>query len=213
VGEDPPPPPPPPPPTRLPSSQACPLDVLRLVDVRASKGQVVLAGETSPQHAGRDVTLEFVGKFVAKAKVGPNGTFRTTVALPPAEIRNTARARYRAVLGRLRSPSLKLARRMDFTTLTSRGGKVTIGGRITKPLADPIATVTLREYTNCRGNEHKVVKKNVKVDADGRFEVTIPAPANADRAYYRALTRVRKKRDNAKTYPTFTLLRGVNLAG
>jgi len=213
VGEAPPPPPPPPPPTQLPSPQGCPLNVLRLVDVRASHGHVVLAGETSAQHAGRDVTLEFVGKFVAKAKVGPDGTFRTTVPLPPADIRNTARARYRAELDKLRSPSLKLARRMDFTTLTSRGGKVTIGGRVAKPLADPIATVTLREYTNCRGNEHKIVKRNVKVDADGRFEVTIPAPANADRAYYRALTKVRKKRDNPKTYPTFTLLRGVSLVG
>jgi Bacterial Ig domain len=206
------PPPPPPPPTTQPSPQGCPLDVLRLVDVRASRGHVVLAGETSAQHAGRNVTLQFVDKFVASAKVGPDGTFRTTVPLPPADIRATARARYRAVLGGLRSPSLKLARRMNLTTLASRGGKVTIGGRVAKPLADPIATVTLREYTNCRGHEHKVVKRNVKVDSDGRFEVTIPAPANADRAYYRALTKVRKNRDNPKTYPTFTLLRGVSLA-
>jgi hypothetical protein len=71
--------------------------------------------------------------------------------------------------------------------------------------------VTLRRYTNCTGRSFTVVKRNIKVSRDGRFRATVPAPAGTDVGYYRALTRVRWTKRGRKTYPPYTLLRGVPL--
>ena len=193
------------------SSRECLANVLRLVDVVAGRTRTHLEGETAKTNAGKTVTLLFRGRAVGTAVVASNGTFATTVALPPRNVRNTNRARYHAVLGPLRSLNLKLARRMRATALTSRSGTVTIAGRITSPLARPIRTVTLRQYKDCTGTSFNVVKRGIKVSRDGRFRATVPAPAGFDVAYYRALTRVRKTTRNAKTYPTFTLIRGVTI--
>jgi uncharacterized repeat protein (TIGR01451 family) len=186
-------------------------NVLRLVDVAAGRTRVHLAGETAKANAGRTVTLLFRGRRVGTAVVATNGTFSTTVALPPRKIRTTNLARYQAVLGSLRSLNLKLARRMRTTELSSRAGTVTIAGRVTSPLARPVRTVTLRQYKDCTGTSFTVVKRGIKVSRDGRFRATVPAPAGVDVAYYRALTRVRKTTRNPKTYETFTLIRGVSI--
>jgi hypothetical protein len=153
------------------------------------------------------VTLLFRGRPVGTATVAAAGTFAALVPLPARAIRATDRARYQAVLGPLRSLKLKPTRRMRTTEISSRAATVTIAGRVTSPLARPIQTVTVRQYTDCTGTSFSVVKRNIKVSRDGRFRATIPAPTGTNIAYYRALTRVRKTPHNPKTYETFTLIR------
>jgi hypothetical protein len=189
----------------------CLANVVRLVDVAARRTRVRLVGETAKANAGRTVKLLFRGRRVGSAVVTSDGTFSARVPLPPRNVRDTSRARYRAVLGRLHSLNLKLARRMRTTRLSSHAGRVTIVGRVTRPLAKPARTVTLRQYKDCTGRSFTVVRRNIKVSRGGRFRVTVPSPAGADVAYYRALTRVRRTTRSLKTSPTFTLLRGVRL--
>jgi uncharacterized repeat protein (TIGR01451 family) len=189
----------------------CLANVLRLVDVAAGPTRVRLAGETAKANAGKTVTLLFRGQRVGTATVSSDGTFTTEVPLPARGLRSTNLARYQAILGPLRSLNLKLARRMRATGLSSRGGTVTIAGVVSSPLAHPVATVTLRQYRDCRGQGYTVVKRGIKVSADGRFRATVAAPSGFDVLYYRAVTQVRKTTRNPKTYPTFTLIRGVTL--
>ena len=47
--------------------------------------------------------------------------------------------------------------------------------------------------------------------ADGTFSVTVKAPAGETAAVYRLESKVREKRSNPRSYPTFTLPRGVAL--
>jgi len=54
------------------------------------------------------------------------------------------------------------------------------------------------------------VVKRFKPRADGSFTVRVKASARP--AVYRATTRVRKVASNPKTYPTFTLPRGIDLS-
>jgi hypothetical protein len=56
-----------------------------------------------------------------------------------------------------------------------------------------------------------VLVKRFKPDADGRFRVVVKAPKNQAAAVYRLATRVRYRAGNPRSYPTFTLPRGVAL--
>ena len=67
----------------------CLTNALRLVDVAAGRTRVHLAGETAKANVGRTVTLLFRGRPVGTAVVATNGTFATTVALPPRKLRHT----------------------------------------------------------------------------------------------------------------------------
>jgi uncharacterized repeat protein (TIGR01451 family) len=198
-------------PSVVASSLECLANVLRLVDVAPGRTRVHLRGETAKANAGTTVRLLFRGRRVGSARVRADGTFTALVPLPARTARTSNLTRYQAVLGSLRSLKLKLARRMRATRLTSSAGKVTIGGRVTSPLARPVQTVTLRQYRDCRGRSYRVVKRGIRVSRDGRFRATVTAPARFDVAYYRAVTRVRKTTRNPKTYETFTLIRGVQV--
>jgi hypothetical protein len=116
--------------------------------------------------------------------------------------------RYRAEIGRERSLPLKLQRRMIVDRLTSKGGTVTISGRVVRPLTTPVSTIRLVRRASC----HKVVLvKRFKPHADGTFRVTVNAPKGQAAAVYRMVTSVREKASNPRSYPTYTLPRGVAL--
>jgi uncharacterized repeat protein (TIGR01451 family) len=194
------------------AGRGCVSDAVRLVDVAGGPDGVRLAGQTAPTNAGRAVSLSFAGRHLGSATVSADGKFRARVALPPWPLRFNNAARYQAVLGPMRSPALKLARRMHVTRLATRGATVTIAGRVSGPLAAPARTVTLRQYEDCTGTAFRVVARDIRVSASGHFTATVPAPTGVDVAYYRALTRVRKTPRSPKTYPTFTLVRAVAVA-
>jgi hypothetical protein len=145
---------------------------------------------------------------VARPRVRRDGTFEATAPLPDARIRGTNRARYEASIRNQRSMRLKLARRMQVTELSQRGGKVTIAGRVVQPLTTPVETVLVKRRVTCR--DWKVVKR-FKPRPDGRFRVRLNAPRDGEAAVYRMTTRVKLYDWFAKTYPTFTLPRYVDL--
>lgn len=189
---------------------------LTLIDVFQRNGRVQLYGAADKRYVGRTVDIFFKdsGRRVARAKVLQNGTFKTTAALPARKVRGTNRARYQARLATEgarteKSLDLKLQRRMVVESVRVASGKVRISGTVVKPLARPMDTIEVRQRVSC--SKTKVVAR-VKPNASGKFSVTVDAPPSQLAAVYRFATRVRKTERNAKTYPTFTLPRYVDLS-
>lgn len=183
---------------------------LVLVDVLRQGGMVKLLGAADRKLAGRTVGLRLAatGRTVATAKVAEDGSFSALAPLPPKAIRDTNRARYQAVLGKERSLDLKLSRRMLVSSLTARGGRVRISGRVILPLARPVASITLTRRLSCKRSE---VVRRFRPKADGTFSVTVDAPDDTSAAVYRMSTSVRRTTRSNTTSPTYTLPRGVNL--
>ena len=181
-----------------------------LIDVYEQAGRVQLLGAADRRYIGRRVRIRFMadGHTVARPKVRRDGTFEATAPLPPASIRNTSRARYEARIGRQRSMRLKLMRRMVVTSMRSRGGTVTIAGRVVQPLTTPVETIAVKRRVTCR--DWRVVKR-FRPHSDGSFRVRLRAPADGEAAVYRMTTRVKHYAWFPKTYPTFTLPRYVDL--
>ena len=196
-----------------PASPDCLAGVVRVVDVSLGRRAVTVAGETAPANVGQAVTVLLAGRRAGTATVARDGTFRARLPLPPRRVRTSNAARYQAVLGALRSPAVKLARRMRITSITSRAGRVRISGVVTGPLTRSPRTVTLRRYADCTGRAFRVARRGIRVSREGRFTVTVTAPAGAAVAYYRAVTRVPRTAGSGRTSTTFTMLRGVPIAG
>ena len=188
----------------------CTLRRLVLIDVYEHAGRVQLLGAADRRYIGRRVRIRFLadGKTVARPRVRRDGTFRATAPLPDARIRGTNRARYEASIGKQRSMRLKLMRRMLVTEMSSRNGVVTIAGRVVQPLTEPVETVLVKRRVTCK--RWKVVKR-FRPARDGSFRVRLKAPDDGEAAVYRMTTRVKLYDWFAKTYPTFTLPRYVDL--
>ena len=182
-----------------------------LIDVLRSKGRVRLLGAASRRFAGKRVKIRFLatGKVVARPKVRRTGLFTATAKLPRRRLRATNRARYRAEISKQKSLRLKLVRRMLVSRTSVKVGRVTIAGRVVRPLGSPIQTVVVKRRLSC--GRYRVVKR-FKPPADGRFRITVGGPRSGEAAVYRLQTRVRKFASNPKLYPTFTLPRYVDLA-
>ena len=189
---------------------ACTTRSLVLTDVLRKGSRVTITGVADKRFVGRSVRIKFKadGRTAGRALVAPNGTFQTTAPLPSRRLRSSNRARYQAVLGTEKSLNLKLERRMYVDRLTSENGKITVAGRVTRPLGRPVQTITLTRRVSCRDME---VVARFKPTAAGRFSITVDAPNGETSAVYRLGTKVRKTRRNKKLYPTFTLPRGVDL--
>jgi hypothetical protein len=197
--------------TAASSQLQCTKRRLVLTDVVERNGRVKLIGVADQRLAGKtvDIVFEHTGEVVGHAKVARDGGFTTAAPLPDANVRDTNLARYIAKLGRERSLDLKLRRRMIVDSMTSKGGKVTISGRVVRPLGSPVRTITLTRRVSCN---HTEVVKRFTPDRDGTFRVTVPNPKNANgAAVYRLGTQVRKTTSNPKLFPTFTLPRAVEL--
>jgi hypothetical protein len=193
---------------------ACSDRKLVLIDVLKQDGHVKLLGAANRSYVGKRVAIRLraTGKVVAHATVRKDGAFQTLAPLPAraylASHEQANRVRYRAEIGKERSLPLKLQRRMIVSSLTAEKGKVTIRGRVVRPLTTPVATIRLVRRVSC----HKVVLvKRFKPRADGTFSVTVKAPAGQAAAVYRLATSVREQPGNPRSYPTFTLPRGVAL--
>jgi hypothetical protein len=187
---------------------------LVLVDVLKQGDHVKLLGAANRSYVGKRVAIRLraTGKVVAHATVREDGSFQTTAPMPArayfASNEKANSVRYRAEIGKELSLPLKLQRRLIVSSLTSKDGKVTIKGRVVRPLTTPVATIRLVRRVSC----HKVVLvKRFKPRADGTFSVTVKAPAGQAAAIYRMATSVREKASNPRSYPTFTLPRGVAL--
>jgi hypothetical protein len=183
---------------------------LVLINVVRRKGKVRLLGAADRKLAGKRVTIRYLdtGKRVARPKVGKDGLFRASAPLPPRAVRGTNRARYQAKLGKQTSLALKLARRLGVTSVTPKGRKVVVRGRVTKPLAHPIEKITVTRRVSCGRVE---VVKRFKPRKNGRFTVTLSGAKTRQVATFRFRTRVRFSRIDPKLYRTFTLPQYVDI--
>jgi uncharacterized repeat protein (TIGR01451 family) len=190
---------------------------LRLTNVYGRGRRTVLRGVAGPNSVGAKVGLyALTGKRVATATVRGDLSFSTTAALPARAIRNTNSARFQARLGRERSARLKFARRMTGTVARRLNPvRVQIGGRVTGPLARPVATVLVRASSRCprRTFGGTVVARGIRVAPSGRWaaRITLPPSLRGTRVFLRAETRVRRTTRNPKRFRTFSLIQGVGL--
>jgi hypothetical protein len=177
---------------------------LALLDVLDRGNYVSLSGAANTSLAGKLVAIRSLAdrRVVAHARVSKAGLFHATAPLPPTRFRDTNRARYMAIHGKDKSLNLKLHRRMVFTALASRHGKVVLTGLVTKPHATPRPLVVVRQRLTCR--KQRVVAR-VRPDASGRFRVTVKAPRNGDVGVYRATTIVAYPGGDAPDFRTYTL--------
>jgi hypothetical protein len=193
---------------------ACSDRKLVLVDVLRQGRRVKLLGAANRAYAGQAVNIRLRGngKVVARAVIGPDGLFQAFAPPPPRAMLRSHKAanlaRYRAELGNERSLPLKLQRRVLITSLTSSNGKVTIAGRVLRPLTTPISKIRVVRRLSC---SHEQVVMRFKPPRNGRFQVTFDAPAGRTAAVYRLLTRVLERGPNPRTYPTGSLPRAVAL--
>jgi hypothetical protein len=156
------------------------------------------------------------GKTVATATVQADLSFKATVALPPRSLRFTNRALYVAKLGSVRSGALKFARRMYTTSITAAGRTITFSGDVTRPFAKQLEPVTIRAAASCTALTAGTIVAKVSLTRSGTFSATLQLPPslqNAPKLYLQAQTRVRQNQRSNKTYPTFTVIRGVQLTG
>jgi hypothetical protein len=188
----------------------CTLRRLVLIDVYEQGNRVKLLGAADRRYVGRRVRIRFIatGRTVARPKVRRDGTFRATAPLPDAQVRPTNRARYIATIRKQESMKLKLQRRMIVSEMSQKKGVVTIAGRVVGPFTSPMQKVLVKRRVTCR--DWKVVKR-FRPNPDGSFRVRLKAPKDGEAAVYRMSTRVKLYDWFAKTYPTFTLPRYVDL--
>lgn len=190
---------------------ACSKRNLTLINVLQHGNHTFIEGAAKPQLVGQTIPIFFTASHrqVAKAKVLPNGFFRTTAPLPPKAIRFTNSARYFARSGGETTLKLKFHRRMIVSGTTVGGGQVHIRGHIERPLANPIARIIIQRRVSCT---QTVDVSSVKPSKSGSFSITVAAPPNQQVGVYRAKTVVRKNTRNPRRFPTFTLPRFITLS-
>jgi virginiamycin B lyase len=200
-----------------PPPVGCAANRLILTDVFPQAGRTQVLGVAPAAAIGKTVTIlsTWNGKPVASAIVRTDMSFKATVALPPRSLRFTNGANYVAKLGSARSGALKFSRRMYTTSITTAGRAITFSGNVTRPFARRIEPVTIRVAASCTAIAAGTIAAKVNLTRSGSFSATFQLPASlqgAPKVYLLAQTRVRQNQHSSKTYPTSTLIRGVQLA-
>jgi len=200
----------------LPAAVGCAANKLILTDVFPQGGRTQVLGVAPAAAIGKNVTIlsTWNGKPVGKAKVLADLSFKATVPLPPRSLRFTNRANYLVKLGQARSGALKFSRRMYTTSITAAGRAITFSGNVTRPFAKRIETVTIRAAASCTAIAGGTIVAKVSLTQSGTFSASFQLPASlqsAPKVYLLAQTRVRQNQHSSKTYPTSTLIRGVEL--
>lgn len=183
---------------------------LELIDVLQHGRRTFIEGAAKLSLVGQSIPIFFgpSRRQVATAVVQPDGFFRTTAPLPPKAIRDTNEARYFAKAAGQTTMKLKFLRRMIVAHTSVAGGKVTIRGKVMKPLANPVSRIIIQRRVTCTST---VDVGSIAPSANGSFRIVLPSPPNAQVGVYRAKTVVRKTMSNPKRFPTFTLPRFVKL--
>ncbi|HVA19404.1 MAG TPA: hypothetical protein VMU55_04445 [Solirubrobacteraceae bacterium] len=199
-----------------PPPVGCSPNKLILTDVFQQAGKTQVLGVAPAATAGKTVTIvsSWNGKAVAKVQVGTDHSFKATVPLPPRSLRFTNRATYFAKLGSARTGVLKFIRRMYTTSITANGRAITFSGTVSPPFATKIEPVTIRASASCASIAAGTIVANVSLTRSGTYSATFQLPPslqNAPTVYLQAASRVRQNTHSKKTFPTSTLIRGVQL--
>jgi hypothetical protein len=177
---------------------------ITLVDVAERPDHVTLLGAAAASEVGKRVSIVFTktGKVVSTATIRDSGFFRASAPLPPKAQRGDNDARYMAVLGKDKSMSLKLHRRMRISRMSNRGGHILMVGKIVGPLV-PGQKIVVRKRESCTTD---TIVKTFTPTKPGSFKLYLPLPDKGQAAVYRATTMVPGATgDSGKTFPTFTL--------
>jgi hypothetical protein len=176
----------------VPLPLACSGRQIALLDVHRAGRRVELSGVALPLFRGQRASIRalFKGSRAVSATIQADGSFRTTLPLPPRNRRTTVR--YQATIAGRRSASLKLGRQL---TIVSRR-TTPAGTRITGRLANPRGRrrITISRQLTCTTYRRL---RTVRTNRAGRFTITLPAPRAPELiAYYRVTTR----RSGGRTY-------------
>ena len=167
--------------------------------VRHGRG-VYVSGAARSAWIGKTVAIRFAltGKIVGHTKVRSDGTFFTNVPMPPARYANSNATRYEAVVGRNVSSALKLARRVEMTTVQRRGASVLLSGQVSGSFKRGTAVKIIERVTCTR---FKVVA-HVRLTRSGSYSAKVAAPTGtaAQLAMYRAQTAVLLRGFSHATY-------------
>jgi hypothetical protein len=190
---------------------SCTRAKLAITDVVVNGSDVGISGAAPASLAGRRVRILFGAHAtqVAVATVASDGGFTAAAPLPAVSALTGASARYEAVLGSLRSAALPLTRRVILEPPREIGGKVVLTGRVTGPLASPLAPVTIRQSTSCSAG---IDVASVRPSASGRFTVRLTPPPGVLAALYRLGTRVRQTARSRVSVAAGSLLESVGLS-
>lgn len=118
-------------------------------------------------------------------------------------LKTTARAKYVAQIDSTRSGALRLTRRTTLTSVTTRGGRITVKGRLSAPYPKAGQRVTIARRASC--TSYRTVART-RTTKSGRFSVSFKATKGAA-ALYRVDTRVPSKRGQRAVNRTFSLPR------
>ena len=184
---------------------------LVLIDVVRRNGKVRLLGAASRRFAGQRVKIRFMatGKIVARPRVSQLGPVpRHREAAP----REAAQQQPRPLPAR-RSASRRACGSSScggllVSSTNTRRGKVTISGRVVRPLASPCSRSSSSGGCRAGATRSSSASSRARTAASGSPSA---GPAEDQAAAYRLQTRVRKFTTNPKTFPTFTLPRYVDL--
>lgn len=182
----------------------CARRAVTLIDVAERPDHVTLLGAAAATEVGKtvDIVSTKTGKVVSHATVRDSGFFRASAPLPPKAQRDDNDTRYMAVLGKDKSMSLKLQRRMRISRMSNRGTHILMVGKIVGPLV-PGQKIVVRRRESCTKD---VIVKTFTPTKPGSFTLNLPLPSEGQAAVYRATTMVPSATgDSGKTFPTFTL--------
>ena len=150
-----------------------------LTDVRARGGRVMVRGLSrfAPGTAVRIV--DRAGRAVGRTTVSSAGAFSTAVSAPRSAAARL-RSGYRAVVGRTRSPLVRLRRANAITAVSSNGQTVTIRGRVDLARLGRLKDVRVSggpAAAACRRQSRLAVVGKVRVDRrTGVYVVRVRAP-------------------------------------
>jgi alpha-tubulin suppressor-like RCC1 family protein len=168
-----------------------PSEVLRCVDSAAALldayrdgDRVRVVGVAAPGNADRLVDIRFMGTgdIVGQAMVAADNRFTASVPLPPASHVGKDTARYRAELGGTASPTIRLYRRLNITSISRNGDSITVRGKVTTPLASPVEPIDLIASTRC--SDRVKVGKDTP-DAEGNVTFNVKTPADVRSVFFR----------------------------
>jgi DNA-binding beta-propeller fold protein YncE len=181
----------------VPLPLACSGRSIALLDVHRAGRRVEVSGVALPLLRGRRASIRSLvkGSRAVSATIQADGSFRTTVPLPPRNRRATVR--YQATIAGRRSASLRLVRQL---TIVSRR-TTSAGTRITARLSNPRGRrrITIDRQLTCTTYRRL---RTVRTNRAGRFTITLPAPRAPELiAYYRATTQRSRGRGRSYSLP------------
>lgn len=157
----------------------CALPFASLVDIQPAgtshRPRVRLVGAASPTLAGRAVEVRRDGRRVGSARVRADGTIQVTVAAPKGA-RARAKARYRLLVGPVRSQAAKATRQaIIIRKKRLAGGRISVSGQIRGAKRARTLRVTGTAVCGSPGAS----TRTIRVDRHGRFRVTLTPPTGA----------------------------------